>query len=615
MGAPPESGPDNPPGPAIQSVTHASQLELRSDFLKNAGVNLDRLARFAQRLPGRSRPIFLTCVYGLGAGLAAVAFQKAMNLLYQFTFVSFSHRSATFFLWASLATILSTSLAVGFLLTKFAPEASGSGIPQLKLAFWKDFGVVSWRVVWVKFVAGVLSIGGGCSLGREGPAVQLAGGVASNLAGLMGEAKQKRRMAAAAGAAAGLAAAFNTPLAAVTFVLEEIIADLNSSLLGSVLLASVIGAFVVHAFIGKQPAFTLSGVESPSWAVYILTPLVAAVAALIGVVFQKWTLQLRSRRKQSPRVPDWVRPSLGGVLTWILGSAVFLKTGRLGVFSLGYGDLSDALALKLSWQLAGIMVGAKLLATVLCYGLGGCGGIFSPLLFLGGMCGICLAGPWSLALPLAGPDQLALAVVGMSACLGAVVRAPVTCILIVFEMTHEFSLVPALMLGALVSQAISRKLNRYSFYEELLVQDGHRLEHVIPPRDLQSWQQLPVSAIATFQPVAVLDSSTAKLQKLLRNHPYQRFPVLQNEKAVGVLTRKEAEASIIEKRPPRLEPAIVCAPHQTIRELQAKLIESTSLMAIVTDQPDGRVIGLVTLHDLLRAEVAMGMGATQGEPS
>jgi CIC family chloride channel protein len=439
-----------------------------------------------------------------------------MNLLYQFTFVSFSHRSTTFFLLASLATILSTSLAVGFLLTKFAPDASGSGIPQLKLAFWKDFGVVPWRVVWVKFVAGVLSIGGGCSLGREGPSVQLAGGVASNLAGLLGEAKQKRRMAAAAGAASGLAAAFNTPLAAVTFVLEEIIADLNSNLLGSVLLASVIGAFVVHAFIGKQPAFALSVVESPSRAVYVLTPLVAAVAALIGVVFQKWTLQLRSRRKQVPRVPAWVRPSLGGVLTWLLGSAVFLKTGHLGVFSLGYGDLSDALGLKLSWQLAGILVGAKLLATVLCYGLGGCGGIFSPLLFLGGMCGICLAGPWSLVLPLTGPDQLALAVVGMSACLGAVVRAPVTGILIVFEMTHEFSLVPALMLGALVSQAISRKLSRYSFYEEILVQDGHRLDHVIPPRDLQSWQQLPVSAVATFQPVAVLDSSTVELQNCSR---------------------------------------------------------------------------------------------------
>jgi CIC family chloride channel protein len=568
-------------------------------------MNVNQLARFAQRLPGRGRPIFLTCVYGLGAGLAAVAFQLAINVLYRTTFVRLSHQSAMTFVIGSLAVVLTTSVAVGLLLSKFAPEASGSGIPQLKLAFWKDFGFVLWRVVWVKFLAGVLSIGGGCSLGREGPSVQLAGGLASNLAGLLGEPKQKRRMAAAAGAAAGLAAAFNTPLAAVTFVLEEIIADLNSNLLGSVLLASVIGAFVVHGIIGKQPAFALSSIESSGWWVYALTPVVAAIAALIGVVFQKATMGLRARRKEFARFPAWARPSLGGVITWALGSTVFLTTGHLGVFSLGYDDLSTGLDLRLGWKLAGILLGAKLVATVLCYGFGGCGGIFSPTLFLGGMCGLCVAGFSALLIPLTGADQLTLAVVGMSACLGAVVRAPVTGILIVFEMTHEFSLVPALMLGALVSQTLSRTLNRHSFYEEILVQDGHRIEHVVPPRDLQAWQHLPVSAIATFQPVVVQDLSSSEIQKLLRTHPYQRFPVVQDDRPVGILTRREAEAALAEKRPPKFEPLVTCLPAQTIRELQSKLIDSASLLVVVLDQPGGKVLGLVTLHDLLRAEVAI----------
>ena len=207
------------------------------NVLKNQRVNLNGVQRFAQKLPGQSRPIFLTCVYGLGAGLAAVAFQAAMNGLYRLSLVDLSHQSRTVFLIGSFGVIVTTSLLVGYLLNSYCRAASGSGIPQLKVAFWKDFGVVPWRVVWVKFVAGVLSIGGGCSLGREGPSVQLAGGVASNLAGILGEPKQSRRLAAAAGAGAGLAAAFNTPLAAVVFVLEEIIGDLNSRLLGSVLLA------------------------------------------------------------------------------------------------------------------------------------------------------------------------------------------------------------------------------------------------------------------------------------------------------------------------------------------------------------------------------------------
>jgi CIC family chloride channel protein len=506
---------------------------------------------------------------------------------------------------------VATSLMVGYLLNSFCREASGSGIPQLKLAFWKDFGLVPWRVVWVKFVAGALSIGGGCSLGREGPSVQLAGGLASNLAGFFGEAKQARRLAAAAGAGAGLAAAFNTPLAAVTFVLEEIIGDLHSRLLGGVLLASVIGAFVVHGLIGRQPAFALSGAQAPAGLVYVLTPVVAAFGALVGVWFQRWTLALRARRQHFKHVPAWIRPSLGGLITWVLGASMFVATGHLGVFGLGYADLSAGLNHGLSWEIAGLLLGTKLVATVACYGLGGCGGIFSPVLFLGGMCGVCLAGLLALLVPLGPPDQLALTVVGMSACLGAVVRAPVTGIFIVFEMTHEFSLVPALMIGALVSETISRRMNRHNFYDALLAQDGHRLEHVRPPRDLHSWQQLPVSAIANFRPVVVRALDPETMRKTLEEHPYRQIPVVTAGELAGVLTRREAEVALVQKRAPKLVPAATCLREQTISALQMLLVESDTHFVIVLERNNGAVIGLVTLHDLLRAETEMAHKAKE----
>ena len=226
------------------------------------------------------------------------------------------------------------------------------------------------------------------------------------------------------------------------------------------------------------------------------------------------------------------------------------------------------------------------------------------------MCGVSLAGLGTMILPLNAPDQLTLAVVGMSACLGAVVRAPVTGILIVFEMTHELSLVPALMLGALVSQAISRKLNQHSVYEELLVQDGHRLDRVIPPRDLQSWQQLPVSAIANFHPALVKDAMPGELQKLLQAHPYQRFPVVLDGTVAGILTRKEAEAALAGGRRPKWEPVVTCLPNQTIADLQGRLIESSSLIVVLVDRPGGQVLGLITLHDLLRAQASMSRNST-----
>ena len=489
---------------------------------------LQSLSRFLQKLPGQPRALWETCLYGLAAGAATVAFQLGMNWLYRLGLVRLSHQSMTTFLIGSFAVIVSSSLLVGWLLSAFCREAAGSGIPQLKLAFWKEFGTVPWRVAWVKFVAGVLSIGGGSSLGREGPSVQLAGAVASNLAGVAGTAKQGRRAAAAAGAAAGLAAAFNTPLAATTFVLEEIIGDLNSRLLGGVLLASVLGALVVHGVIGRQPSFTLREIDTPSWLGYTLTPVVAGLASVVGVYFQRAALGLRRELKDSA-VPVWLLPAAGAVITWALGAAVFCSTGHLGVFGLGYDDLSSALAGDVGWQLAALLLGTKFIATFTCYGFGGCGGIFSPTLFFGGMTGVVVAGLVSLQWPMAQADTVTLAVVGMSACLGAVVWAPVTGVLIVFEMTHQFSLVPALMIAALVSQAVSRKMNRENFYDALLTQDGHRLEHVRPPRGLQGWQQLPVSAIANFQPVVLRDLGPRKSRRCSRPTLINAFPSLKRE--------------------------------------------------------------------------------------
>ena len=195
----------------------------------------------------------------------------------------------------------------------------------------------------------------------------------------------------------------------------------------------------------------------------------------------------------------------------------------------------------------------------------------------------------------------------MSATLGGVVGAPVTGILIVFEMTHQFALVPALMVGALVSQSISRSMNHESFYDALLVQDGHRMDHLRPPRDLHSWQQLPVETIMTRDPAIVTSLSAATLENSLKAHPYQRFPVVLEGKVAGILTRKEGLAALAGNRVPTLEPATTCEPEQTILDLQKLLIDSTTQFVVVVNS-DGSVWGVTTLHDLLRAQVQKAEG-------
>ena len=563
-------------------------------------------------LPSKSRRYLATAIYGLAGGGIAVLFHWAIHFIDDNTLRHWAAEGGPKMIWGSLGVMLSAALVAGWLVNQRFPAAAGSGIPQLKLAFWKDFGWINPHIIWVKFFASAISVGGGMSLGREGPSVQLAGATSSWLASRLGLAKQKHRMPCAAGAAAGLAAAFNTPLAAVTFVLEEIIGDLNSRFLGNVLMASVLGALVAHGLLGPEPAFRMNVPDEPGWEVYVLAPWAAAVATLVGFFFQWSSLRLRAWTLTLKRIPKWALPSIGVIPAWGLGIAVWKSTGHLGVFGLGYDDLSNALSGHLAWKLAALILGAKLLATVLCYGFGGCGGIFSPTLLFGGMAGLAAAGIGGWVLPVHGSDQTVLAVVGMCACLGAVVRAPVTGILIVFEMTHQFSLVLPLMLGTLVSQSLSRLLTRENFYDALLEQDGHHLTRLIPPRDLESWQQLPVATIANFQPAALTDLTASSLQKCFDDYPFSYFPYVENGRVKGIVSRQDLELALLQREAVKVVEASVADPQESIRAIQMRLIESGTGMIVLCDAK-GTLLGVVTLHDLLRAQLAYGEKSTPWE--
>ena len=402
-----------------------------------------------------------------------------------------------------------------------------------------------------------------------------------------------------------MAATFNTPLAAIAFVLEEILGDLNSSLLGSVVVAAVLGAFAVHAFLGKNPAFALPSVESDTWNGRLLVPVVAILATVIGVLFQKGALGLRKafRTSKLSRVPPWLRPALGSTFTWALGTAVFMGYGRLGVFSLGYDDLTSGLNGNILGWLPLVLLGAKLAATVCSYGSGGCGGVFAPSLFFGAMTGCALEELFrALGVPLAADDRLLLMIIGMSTCLGAVVRAPFTSILIVFEMTRQFSLIPALLVAGILSQALCRWLQPVGFYEQVLEDDGHMLSTVVPPRDFREWEGYPVSAIANYQPALLVDLERKTLEAALENFPYLRFVYQMDEQPPGIVLRLEMIEAVKQSRTPPIHANPTCLRTDSIACVQRLLVDSTHGLVLILDRDAGRVAGLVTLHDLLRAQ-------------
>ncbi|MCE9614287.1 MAG: chloride channel protein [Lentisphaerae bacterium] len=556
------------------------------------------------RRPDEVRSVLLTVVCSLAAALAAVGFMGAMNGCFSVLYLRAAGLGVWRFAVISLVSISVSSLIVGWLLTQYGRGAAGSGVPQLKSAFWLQFGEIAWRPVWVKAVAGIASIGGGASLGREGPSVFIGGGVASLLAGAFGISRRQRRAAVATGAAAALAAAFNTPLAAIAFVLEEVIHDFSSRLIGRIMLAAVIGALVVHALLGPQPSFELPPVAEPPLRIYVAVLVVALAATLVAVAFQRSVLGLR-RYMRGTRVPPMLQPWIGGLITWALGLGVFAFTGRVGVFGLGYHDLSSAFTAGMSAPVAGLLLLTKLMATVACYGCGGCGGIFSPTLFLGAMTGLSVGGLFSLGAPLSGEDHVLLAAVGMCACFGATVRAPWSAMLMVFEMTHAFAVVPALMLGTLVSQGVVRLFGHANFYDAILEQDGHPVHEVAPPRTLFDWQQAAVVTVANPNPVILHDLAPAAIEAVLLAHPYRVFPVQQGDGRFAVVERRELEAAVREGRAPRLRKLALALGHQPIREVSDLFIESDLGMVLVLGHAAGAPIGLLTLHDLLRAQAAL----------
>ncbi len=560
---------------------------------------------FLQKFPENIRSIILTCILSLTAALSTVLFLYLTNLLFAKTYLFFTTKSPLFFVAGSFLVITSTSLIVGFLLNVFSPEAAGSGIPQVKTAYWKELGYMKFKPVLVKFIAGVLSIGGGNSLGREGPSVNLGSGVSSNLHGVLGASLRQRRNATLIGASAGLAAAFNTPIAAITFVIEEIVGDLNNRYLGSVVLSSVIGAFVVYAILGRQPAFSLPSTENISWFHYLVVPAVSITAALAGVIFQRSTIFWRSRLKNQTKIPGWLLPLCGGLIAWLIGCSIFLATGKIGVFGLGYQDLSNALNNNFEWKIAGVLVCAKLCATIACYSFGGCGGIFAPSLFMGGLSGYFIGGLANIILPLTGADRIVLAAVGMSACLGAIVRAPFTSMLIVFEMTHQFTLIPGLLIGTIISQAIAYRTGKLNFYDALLVQDGHDLYKIRPPIDLQSWQNLPVCAIANPNLVRITNLNEKEMREIIDHYPYNAFPVISNNVIEGFVTRREIEEALCCGHHPEIHLAETCYSDQTVKDVGNKFVDSAVPALIVLDRDTNIIKGIITLHDLIRAQAAI----------
>ncbi len=424
-------------------------------------MKMPRLAATSQGLFLRENQLFLALVIVIGvlAGLTAVLFALSIDLASHLLFGT-SPPEARLVLVPVLM-----SLVTGVLLAKVFKDARGSGVPLTEAAYHLSGGYISNRTTIGKFVTGVLCIGSGHSLGPEGPSVQIGAGVASMVGRWLKLPPARMRSLIPVAGAAALAAAFNTPVAAVVFALEEIIGDMNAGLLGSAVIASVSAAIVERSVLGNEPLFHV-----PSYQLVHPTELIAyaalgVIGGVVSLIFGKGLLWLRTAFRKLPAWSQTFQPAIGGLA---IGLILLVVPQVMGV---GYPYVDQALNGGLVLHTMILLCAVKILATIISQASGNAGGIFAPSLFFGAMLGGAVGVIVHRIAPFPTGSPGAYALVGMGTLFAGIIRAPMTSVFMVFEITQDYQILVPLMVANMLSYMISRRYQPTPIYHALLEQD------------------------------------------------------------------------------------------------------------------------------------------------
>lgn len=438
--------------------------------------------------------------------------------------------------WRRILVPVLGALTTGYLLWRYFPFARGSGIPQTKFALFVNDGRISFRTVFGKFFCCSASLASGIALGREGPSVQVGAGIASVIARNLGLDSRQQKALVPVGCAAALAAAFNTPIAAVLFSLEEIMGDLQSSVLGSTVLSSATSWMVLHLILGDDPLFHVSGYQLVHPSEFAIYAVLGIIGGLGSVAFVKLLLKCRAWFMTWPTSTVWLQPVFGGLLTGVIG---FFVPEVLGV---GYNHVDKVLNGDVVLKMVALFAVLKIIATAVCYGSGNAGGIFGPALFIGAMMGATVGSVAHNLFPhyTAGPGAYAL--VGMGTAFAGIVRTPMTSVIMVFEITRDYTIIVPLMISNMIAFIISYRLQREPIYDALAHQDGVHLptEQTRSGGEKIEVRQAMRAVPAVLSPEQEISNALAHV----KDGPFDAWPVAGKDGLWGMIRNAELEKAV-----------------------------------------------------------------------
>jgi CIC family chloride channel protein len=585
-------------------------------FLRPISYKLSKLLDRWELTPEMGM-IITALVVGIGTGLGAVTFRYLIRAVgwigYEWIPQLTSHWGKAYVIFVPAIG----GLLVGCLVYFFAREAKGHGVPEVMEAVALRGGRIRPIVAVIKSLASAICIGSGGSVGREGPIVQIGSALGSSLGQALNLSEDRIRNLVACGAAGGIAATFNAPIAGVIFALEIILGEFSVRYFSTVVISAVAASVIGRAVFGNVPAFLIPmeyGLNSLwEYAFYLVLGLLAAV---VGVTFVRLLYWSEDQFDRWRRVPEWVKPALGGVLLGGLALAYPYLTGVTWertpqVYNVGYEVIETALAGQLTLHIVASLLVLKLIATSLTLGSGGSGGVFAPSLFMGAMLGGAFELVVNHLFPGIAAPPGAYALVGMGAVFAAGAHAPITAVLIMFELTGDYRLMLPLMLTVVIATVLAQKVMRgESVYTLKLTRRGVRLQR---GRDVDVMQSVQVAEVMRTQMDTVgVKVTLTELIEVFSRSRHRSLPVLDRQgKLWGMITVSDLDRAM-DAGAPRSRPVtkigtprdqlLVAYPDETMGEALTRMSRRGlgNLPVIARDDPT-RLLGLIRQPDIIRA--------------
>ena len=547
----------------------------------------------------------LAMVVGLAGGFGAVGFRYLIDFFQTLAYGSHEEllhvvKALPWYLkvWVPAAG----GLVVGPLVYFFAREAKGHGVPEVMEAVALKGGVIRKRVVVVKSLASAISISTGGSVGREGPIVQIGSAIGSTLGQMLKVSQDRMRTLVGCGAAAGIAATFNAPIAGSMFALEVILGDFGLATFSPIVISSVVATAVSRAFLGDVPAFIVPNYELVSAWEFPMYMALGLFCAMVGVLFVK-ILYLTEDLFDDFKFPEYLKAIIGGL---ILGGAGLYFPEILGV---GYGAIDMALMQKLAWWVLLLLIIIKILATSITIGSGGSGGIFAPSLFLGAMAGGFFGAVVHQLFPAVTAHPGAYSIVGMGAVVSATTHGPLAAMLILFEMTGSYKIILPLMLSCILATIFAGMLKKDSIYTLKLARRGVNIREGKEINVLKSISVKDVMSrhIETIKEGTAVVDMTEQISK----SRFNSFPVVNaDNKLTGILSFNDYSEAIYDEDLKFLvvakdlasENVITVSTEDNLYTALEKISRKDfSTMPVVAADDPAELVGIVSRRDIIGA--------------